>query len=97
MLRSLIFEDLDSLELDFRILVRPVCLFCFRCHLGFSDSHVHCTLSTVKSSESFYHRLPPRISRKCMCGGDDHLAWKRLVYSKTCRSLCTIRGYDRSC
>ena len=42
--------------------------------------HIHCTLSlflSVESSESLYHRLPPGMSRKCICGVDDHLAWKR--------------------
>ena len=61
---------------------------------------IHCTLSlilSVESSESFYHRLPFGMSRKCMCGVDDHLAWKRLVSSKTCRRLCTTGGYNRSC
>ena len=41
--------------------------------------HIRYTLSlflSVESSESLYHRLPPRMLRKCMCGGDDHLAWK---------------------
>ena len=43
MWRSPIFEDLYSPKLDFRILVRPVCIFCFvffcfRCHLGFLDA-----------------------------------------------------------
>ena len=41
MLRSPIFEDLYSLELDFRIFLQPVCLFWFRCHLGFSDAPTH--------------------------------------------------------
>ena len=52
--------------------------------------HIHCTLSlimSVESSESLYHRLPPEMSRKCMCGVDDHLAWKRLVSSETCREV----------
>ncbi|RVX02231.1 hypothetical protein CK203_025418 [Vitis vinifera] len=26
-----------------------------------------------------------------MCGGDDHLAWKRLISSEACRRLCTSR------
>ena len=39
--------------------------------------HIHCTLSlflNVESCESLNHRPPPGMSRKCMCGGDDHLA-----------------------
>ena len=30
-----------------------------------------------------------------MCGGDDHLAWKRPVSSEACRGLRTVGGYDR--
>ena len=62
--------------------------------------HVHCTRSlslSAENSESIYHRLPLGMSRKCMCGGDDHLAWKRLVFSETCMRLCTIAGYDIFC
>ena len=62
--------------------------------------HKHCTLSlflSVESGESLYHRLPPRMLRKCMCGGDDHLAWKRPITLEACRRLCTPGGYDRSC
>ena len=62
--------------------------------------HIHCTLDlflSVGSSESLYHKPPPGMLRKCMCGGDDHLAWKCLVSSNTCRRLHTIGGYDRSC
>ena len=69
--------------------------FFFRMH-----PHIHCTLSLIlsaESSESLYLRLLPKMSRKCMCGVDDHLAWNRLVYSKTCRRLCTTGGYNRSC
>ena len=44
--------------------------------LGFfwMHPHIHCTLSLIlsaESSESLYHRLPPGMSRKCMCGVDD--------------------------
>ncbi|RVW44807.1 hypothetical protein CK203_112480 [Vitis vinifera] len=28
-----------------------------------------------------------------MCGGDNHLAWKRPISSEACRGLCTTRGY----
>ena len=62
--------------------------------------HIHYTLSlflSVESSESLYHRLPPGMSRKCMCGVDDHLAWKRPVSLEMCRRLRTTGGYDRSC
>ena len=62
--------------------------------------HIHCTLSiflSVESGESLCHRLPPEMLRKCMCGVDDHLAWKRPVSSETCRRLCTTGGYNRSC
>ena len=62
--------------------------------------HIHYTLSlflSVESGESLYHRLPPGMSRKCMCGVDDHLAWKRPVSLEMCRRLRTTGGYDRSC
>ena len=42
--------------------------------------HIHYTLSlflSAESRESLHHRSPPGMSRKCMCGGDGHLAWKR--------------------
>ncbi|RVX12633.1 hypothetical protein CK203_011531 [Vitis vinifera] len=32
-----------------------------------------------------------------MCGGDDHLAWKRPVSSEACRGLRTAGGYDHFC
>ena len=32
-----------------------------------------------------------------MCGGADHIAWKRLVSSEACRGLRTAGGYDRFC
>ena len=57
--------------------------------------HIHYTLSlflSAESRESLHHRLPPGMSRKCMCGGDDHLAWKHPVTSKTCRRLRTTGG-----
>ncbi|RVW40340.1 hypothetical protein CK203_114843 [Vitis vinifera] len=31
--------------------------------------------------------------RKCMCGGDDHLAWKHLVSLEACRGLRTVGGF----
>ena len=70
--------------------------------LGFFRMHpyIHCTLSLIlsaESSENLYHRLPLRMSRKCMCGVDDHLAWKHPVSSETCRRLCTTGGYNRFC
>ena len=37
-----------------------------------------------------------RMSRKCMGGGDDHLAWKHPVSSEVCKRLRTVGGYDRS-
>ena len=61
--------------------------------------HIHYTLNlpmSGKSSESLYHRPPPRMSNKFMCGGDDHLTWKHPVFLETCRRLCTIGGYDHS-
>ena len=66
--------------------------------LGFFGMHPHiqCTLSLIlsaESSESLYHRLPLGMSKKCMCGVDDHLAWKRPISSETCRRLCTTGGY----
>ena len=63
-------------------------------------SHIHYTFSlflSAESRESLYHRLPLGMSRKCMCGVDDHLAWKRPVSLETCRRLCTTGGYNRSC
>ena len=62
--------------------------------------YIHCTLSlflSVESSESLHHRLPPGMSRKCMCGVDDHLPWKLSVSLETCRRLCTTGGYNHSC
>ena len=62
--------------------------------------YIHCTLSfllSVESSESLYHRPPLGMLRKCICGGDDHLAWKHSISSETCRRLCTNEGYNRSC
>ena len=41
--------------------------------------HVHYILSlllSAESRESLHHRPPPGMTRKCMCGIDDHLAWK---------------------
>ena len=32
-----------------------------------------------------------------MCGGDDHLAWKHLVFLEACRGLYTVGGYDYFC
>ena len=61
--------------------------------------HIHCTLSLIlsaESSKSLYHRLPSGMSRKCMCGVDDHLVWKRPIYSEMCRRLCITIGYNRS-
>ena len=55
--------------------------------------HVHCTLSlslSAENSESLYHRLTPRMSKKCVCGGDDHLAWKRPIFLE----MCTIGCYN---
>ena len=61
--------------------------------------HIHYTLSlflSAESRESLHHRPAPGMARKCMCGGDDHLAGKRPVSSETCRRLRTTGGYDRS-
>ena len=57
--------------------------------------HIHCTLSlflSAESSESLYHRLPPGMSRKCMCGVDGHLAWKRPVSSETIGGYVPLEG-----
>ena len=62
--------------------------------------HIHCAISlflSAESSESLYHRPPNGMLRKCMCGVDEHLAWKHPVSLETCRRLCTTGGYDRSC
>ena len=61
---------------------------------------IHCTFSLFlsgKSSESLDHRPSLGMSRKCMCGVDDHLAWKYPISSETCRRLCITGGYDCSC
>ena len=58
----------------------------------FMHLHIHCILSlilSVESSESLYHRMPLRMSRKCVCGVDDHLTWKHLVSLEACRRLYT--------
>ena len=34
---------------------------------------------------------------KCMCGGDDHFAWKHPISLEACRGLRTAEGYDRFC
>ena len=79
--------------------VRLVCfIFCFS-FIGFLDAPTPLTVHfsrplSVESFERFHHRKPPRMSRQCICGGDDHLAWKRLVSSEACRGLRTVRGYD---
>ena len=57
--------------------------------------YIHYTLSlflSAESRESLHHRPPPGMSRKCMCGVDDHLAWKRPVSSKTCRGCVPLEG-----
>ena len=62
--------------------------------------HIHYTLSLFlsdESRESLHHKPHPEMSRKCMRGVDDHLAWKRPVSSETCRRLCTTGGYNLSC
>ena len=51
---------------------------------------------SAESSESLYHRPLLGMSRKCMCGGDDHLTWKRLVSFEACRIMCTVGRYDYS-
>ena len=61
--------------------------------------HIHCIRSlslSAENSESLYHRPPLGMLRKCICGDDDHLAWKHPVSSETCRRLCTIVGYNCS-
>ena len=40
-----------------------------------------CLFLSAESRESFHLRPPPGMSRKCMCGDDDHLAWKHPVSS----------------
>ncbi|RVW67563.1 hypothetical protein CK203_062341 [Vitis vinifera] len=41
---------------------------------------------------AFTIRKPPGNARKCMCGGDDHLAWKHPVSLEACRGLRTAGG-----
>nr|CAN66472.1 hypothetical protein VITISV_023165 [Vitis vinifera] len=38
---------------------------------------------------------PPGNARKCMCGGDDHLAWKHCISLEVCKRLRTTKGYNR--
>ncbi|RVW89701.1 hypothetical protein CK203_047279 [Vitis vinifera] len=42
--------------------------------------------------ESLHVRKSPGKARKCMCGGDDHLAWKLPVSLEVCRGLRTAGG-----
>ncbi|RVW77160.1 hypothetical protein CK203_054284 [Vitis vinifera] len=52
-----------------------------------------CSLSlSVERWESLHHKETPRDARKCMCGGDDHLAWKHPVSLEACRGLRTTGG-----
>ena len=65
--------------------------------LGFFQMHphIHCILNLIlsaKSSESLYHRLPLGKSRKCMCGVDDHLTWKRLSLRRHVGGCVPLEG-----
>ena len=94
------FEDLYNPELDLRIFVWQVCFLLVS--QDFSDApttfivHLRLPLS-VESCESLHHRKPLGMSRQYMCGGDDHLVWKRSVFSEACRGLRSVRWYDRFC
>ena len=61
--------------------------------------HNQCTLRIsprFESSDSLHHSKPHEMLRKCMYGGDNHLALKHLVSLEACRSLSIVGGYDRS-
>ncbi|RVW73218.1 Gag-Pol polyprotein [Vitis vinifera] len=67
--------------------------------LSFSDAPtsfiVHFRLSlSVERWRAFTIKKPPGNARKCMCGGDDHLAWKHPVSLEACRGLRTVGGID---
>ncbi|RVW22347.1 hypothetical protein CK203_108743 [Vitis vinifera] len=47
---------------------------------------------SVERWESLHLKKPPGNARKCMCGGDDHLAWKHPVSLEACRGLRTAGG-----
>ena len=70
--------------------------------IGLSDAPTPFTVHSsrplsVESFERFHHKKPLGMSRQCMCGGDDHLAWKRLGSLEVCKGLRTAGGYDRFC
>ncbi|RVW29323.1 hypothetical protein CK203_116623 [Vitis vinifera] len=46
--------------------------------------HPHPSLCTLD--------YPPGNARKCMCRGNDHLAWKHPVSLEACRGWHTVRG-----
>ena len=59
--------------------------------------HIHYTLSFLLIVvRAFTIGNSIRMSRQCMCRGDDHLAWKHPIFSEACKRLCIIGGYDRS-
>ncbi|WJZ89509.1 hypothetical protein VitviT2T_008726 [Vitis vinifera] len=60
------------------------------CPPTFNLPRISCIRNSVRPTK------PPGMSRQCMCGGDDHLAWKRLVSSETCRGLRIDGGFWRS-
>ena len=68
--------------------------------IGFSDAptpfivHLRLPLSD-ENYDIFHHKKPPRMLRQCMCGGDDHLAWKCPVYSGGVQRVA-YRGRVRS-
>ncbi|RVW44128.1 hypothetical protein CK203_108466 [Vitis vinifera] len=54
------------------------------------------SLALLRDGRAFTIRKPPGNARKCMCGGDDHLAWKHPVSLEACRGLRTAGGLTRA-
>ncbi|RVW83075.1 hypothetical protein CK203_040749 [Vitis vinifera] len=55
-----------------------------------------CTLDyprVLRDGRAFTIKKPPGNARKCMCGGNDHLAWKHPVSLEACRGLRTVGGF----
>ena len=71
--------------------------------LRFCRMHPHpslCTLDypwVLRDGRAFTIKKPLGNARKCMCGGDDHLAWKHPISLEACRGLRTAGGYNRFC
>ena len=91
---SLISEGLYSQELDFmNTRASNVFSLCLLDH-KFSDPPTRITMHSrlplsVERCESLFHQETPWEARQCMCGGDDHLAWKHSISLEVCRGLHT--------